>query len=332
MSVEIGSRTSVHQRAKVSGALIAHPSMPNFLIIGAAKSGTTSLYNYLKQHPDIYMPSVKEPSYFIADEGEILHSIGPNRQPIGGSRINNLATYQALFSEATREKARGEASPKYLYFPEAAQRIKSKLPDVTIIAILRHPVDRAYSNFLHHIRDGREVYDDFVIALQEEPKRIEEGWGSEYHYRNRGFYYKQLLPYYAAFGSEAVHVFLYDDLRKDPVGMVRNIFRILGVDQAFVPDMKAQYNVSGLPKNRSLHRAYHFLEGSNRSILKELGKLVLPKQVRAKLKNDVRQSLYRKNFVKPKLSPEVRAELQKGYQEDILQLQHLVKRDLSHWL
>ena len=332
MSVEIGSRMSVHHRAKVSGELISHPSLPSFLIIGAAKSGTTSLYDYLKQHPDVYMSHIKEPSYFIADEGENLHLIGPNRQPIDSGRITNLATYQALFSEATREKARGEASPKYLYFPEAAQRIKSKLPDVTIIAILRHPVERAYSNFLHHIRDGREEYEDFAVALQEEPKRIKEGWGSEYHYRNRGFYYKQLLPYYAAFGSEAVHVFLYDDLRKDAVGVMRDIFRILGVDQGFVPDMKAQYNVSGVPKNRSLHWVYHFLKGSNRSVIKELGKRVLPRHVRDKLKNDVTQSLYRKNFVKPQLLPEVRAELQHGYQEDILQLQDLIKRDLSHWL
>jgi hypothetical protein len=332
MSGEMGGSRSVHQRAKVSGALSAHPSLPNFLIIGAAKSGTTSLYKYLKQHPDIYMSPIKEPSYFIADEGEGLHSIGPNGQPIGGGRITNLTTYQTLFSEATREKARGEASPKYLYFPEAAQRIKSKLPDVTIIAILRHPVERAYSNFLHHVRDGREVYEDFAVALQEEPKRIKEGWGSEYHYRNRGFYYKQLLPYYAAFGSEAVHVFLYDDLRKDAVGVMRDIFRILGVDQAFVPDVKAQYNVSGVPKNHFLHRVYHFLRGSNRSVIKELGKRVLPESTREKLKNNVTQSLYKKNFIKPQLPPEVRKELQQGYREDILQLQDLIQRDLSRWL
>jgi hypothetical protein len=147
-----------------------------------------------------------------------------------------------------------------------------------------------------------------------------------------GFYYEQLLPYYATFGSKAIHVFIYDDLRKDAVGTMQNIFRILGVDETFVPDMKSQHNVSGVPKNKFLHKAYRFLQGSNRSAVKEFGKQVLPESIRRKLKSDVTQSLYKKNFLKPELSPKVRAELQRDYKEDILALQDLIKRDLSHWL
>jgi hypothetical protein len=315
-----------------AGVVPAQTSMPSFIIVGAAKSGTTSLYNYLKQHPSVYMSPVKETSYFIAEDRETTKEIGPSGCILGGARITNLVDYQALFRDATIEKARGEASPKYLYYPGTAQRIKKILPDAKIIVILRHPVDRAYSNFLHHLRDGREPLNNFATALREEPVRISEGWGSEYHYRNRGFYYKQLSPYFAAFGAEAIHVFLYDDLRNDAVGVMQKIYRVLGVDETFVPNVRARYNVSGIPKRQSLHHVYRFLQGSNRSTAKEFGKRVLPKTVRSMLKSYVTQRLYKYNLAKPQLPAEVRKELQESYEEDILNLQKLINRDLSHWI
>ena len=121
--------------------------MPNFLLIGAAKAGTSSLYGYLKQHPQIYMSPIKEPRFF-ALEGETLNFNGPTRG-INQTSINTLEAYSQLFQKVTTEKAIGEASTIYLSSPKAPERIKHYLPDVKLIAILRDPSERAFSSYMH---------------------------------------------------------------------------------------------------------------------------------------------------------------------------------------
>lgn len=306
--------------------------LPNFLIVGAAKSGTTSLYHYLRQHPDIFMPSVKETNFFLGAGETVVEEVGLNGESKTISRVSSLADYQALFERAMTKKARGEASPKYLYYSETAQHIKSEIPDVKIIVILRHPVDRAYSAFLHHVRENQEEHLDFATALHEEPKRIEKGVDPKYHYRNRGFYFRQLVPYYEAFGAENIHVYLYEDLRNDPLSIMRDLFSVLGVDSAFTPDVSAKHNVSGIPKNQVLHKFYHFLQGDDQNIIKRLAKRSLPVTLRQRLRGRVVRNLQRTNLTKPSLLPGVRNDLLVGYKEDILQLQDLIKRDLKHWL
>ena len=135
-------------------------TLPNFLIIGAMKSGTTSLYHYLKQHPQIYMSSIKEPNFF-ALEGSNLDFNGAEgkeqiQRLIKRESIINIEEYRALFRRAAHETAIGEASPMYLYSPEAPYRIRYYVPEAKLITILRNPVERAYSAFLYMTRDGRE--------------------------------------------------------------------------------------------------------------------------------------------------------------------------------
>src|SRR3712207_6354190 len=132
-------------------------TMPNFLIIGAMKSGTTALYYYLEQHPEIYMSPVKEPNFFSSQE-----------QENAADAVTDIGTYQHLFRGVSGEKAIGEASHSYLYEPGAAAEIRRYLPEAKLIAILRNPIDRAYSHFLHMVRSGTEPLDDFAQALQEE--------------------------------------------------------------------------------------------------------------------------------------------------------------------
>jgi len=313
------------------GTAQAQGLLPNFLIIGAAKSGTTSLYHYLKDHPDIFMSSVKETNFFLGDGKTAAEEIGLDGKSRSLTRIATLADYSALFQNAVQEKARGEASPKYLYYPGVAQRIKEVIPNTKIIVILRHPVDRAYSAFLHHLREGEEEYTDFAAVLREEPNRIERGIDPKYHYRNRGFYFKQLSPYYDAFGAEKVQVYLYEDLRKEPLSLMRHLFGVLGVDPAFEPNMGTEHNISGVPKNQLLHKVYGFLK-SDRNVVKELGKRVLPGTLRQQLKGRIVGSLQKNNLIKPSLPPEIRTNLIRGYREDIVQLQSLIGRDLTHWL
>lgn len=305
--------------------------LPNFLIIGAAKSGTTSLYHYLKDHPDIFMSSVKETNFFLGDGETAAKEVGLDGSVREISRVSNLADYSALFDAAVTEKARGEASPKYLYYPGTAGRIKAALPDAKIIAVLRHPVDRAYSAFLHHVREDQEEYTDFAAALRAEPERIERGVDPKFHYRNRGFYFRQLAPYYDAFGADNVQVYLYEELR-DPLGLLRHLFGVLEVDPSFTPDVSAQHNISGVPKSKFLHGVYGFLKGNDRNAVKELGKRLLPAALRQRLKGRVVRDLQKNNLSKPSLAPETRADLLQGYKEDMLALQNLIGRDLTHWL
>jgi len=160
-------------------------NMPNFLIIGAPKSGTTSLAQYLGQHPEVYISPKKEP-YFFAFENEQVDFLGPGIQGkdhiINSAVVVDLEEYRRLFQGVSNEVAIGEASTLYLSFPKAAERIKYHIPDVKLIAILRDPADRAYSGFMHSLRDNCEPIADFAQALAAEEERIKLNWGPLWRY------------------------------------------------------------------------------------------------------------------------------------------------------
>ena len=215
-------------------------TMPNFLIIGAMKSGTTALYYYLEQHPEIYMSPVKEPNFFSSQE-----------QENAADAVTNIGTYQDLFRGGSGKKALGEASHSYLYEPRAAAEIKRYVPETKLIAILRNPIDRAYSHFLHMVRSGTEPLDDFAQALREEEVRIHKERTFQ-DYIGRGLYYNQLKRYFRTFPQEQVRVYLYEDLSGAPISTVQDAFRFLKVDDSFVPDVSLRRNVSGQPKYKTL--------------------------------------------------------------------------------
>jgi hypothetical protein len=298
-------------------------TMPNFLIIGAGKSGTTSLYHYLKQHPEIYMSPVKEPKFF-AVEGKTLDFRGPNDDAhMNRKSITDIDTYRALFSGVTNEKAIGEASPLYLYSPEAPGRIRHYIPQARLIAILRNPVERAFSSYLHCIRDRGEPLQDFAQALQEEETRIANGWGPIWHYKNAGFYSPQLERYFDTFRREQIKVFLYEDLKGDPAGVLQSIYRFLEVGHTRLPDISLKNNISGVPRSRLVHELLN-----KPNPIKSAFRPLLP----AKLRKRLNLNLTGRNLVRPQLSPEVRGQLIDLYSEDILKVQELIDRDLSRWL
>lgn len=294
--------------------------MPNFLIIGAPKSGTTALYSYIKQHPQVFMSPVKEPQFF-AFEGEELNFQGPKVQI--NSSITDLESYQALFQGVKDEKAIGEASALYLGIPKAPERIDHYLPDVKMIAILRHPVDRAYASFMHLIRDGREPLTNFADALEAEEKRIAENWGFLWRYKQLGFYSAQLERYFKRFPREQMRVYLYDDFCERPLEIIQDIFQFLDIDRNFIPDLSVKPNVSGRPRFKFIQ---NFIRKPNP--IKNVIKPLLPQQ----RKEYLTSQLANWNLNKPKLSLEFKAELTEQFQEDITHLQHLINRDLSHWL
>jgi len=296
--------------------------MPNFLVIGAAKSGTTSLYYYLRQHPEVYMSPIKEP-HFFSFEGEQTDFRGPGDQEAARLYIKDIKSYCDLFQKASREKAIGEASNSYIYYPKAAQRIKLHIPQARLIAILRNPIDRAFSSFLHLVRDSREFVLNFREALELEEKRIKDNWFPLWHYKQRGFYYQQLKYYYQLFDSSQIKIELYDDLQSNPLALLKDLFNFLDVDTSFVPNISATYNVSVIPKYKFV---YEFLKNPN--FVKNPLKLLFPPKIRGPLK----QSILNSTLYRPELTVELRKELAEIYQDDILKLQGLIQRDLSHWL
>lgn len=296
--------------------------LPNFLIIGAAKSGTTSLYNYLRQHPDVFMSAMKEP-HFFAHEGEPPAFRGPGDERRNRRTVTTMAAYLRLFDTAT-ESAVGEASTTYLYYSRAPERIGKHIPAARLIAILRHPADRAYSSYLHLVRDGREPIDDFPTALRMEERRIRENWVPLWRYKDLGFYSAQLRRFRRGFPAERMRVYLYEDLQRDAVKVSQEIFRFLGVAESFRPDTSRRHNVSGIPVSRTVHgvlRQDGRIANSVRRLMSTRARRALRERVRAA---NLRQP--------PPLSPELRTELTAIYREDILELQDLIERDLSHWL
>ena len=152
---------------------------PTFIIIGAMKAATTSLYTYLKQHPDIFMTSVKEPMFFNNFKKDQNYLIKGKKT----KKVTTLKQYYNLFNAVKSEIAIGEASPAYIYNSDCPRLIKSHLPKIKIIAILRQPVERAYSNYLHVQKSGREIIHDFEEAFNAEKIRIKENWSPLYHYK-----------------------------------------------------------------------------------------------------------------------------------------------------
>ncbi len=218
----------------------------------------------------------------------------------------------------------------YLYSEKAPARIKHHVPEARLIAVLRDPVERAYSQFLHMRRDGREPLADFAEALEVEEERVRSGWAPNWHYKRAGFYHRQLLRYHEAFGPGRIRVYLYEDLNADPTGVLKDVHKFLGVDGSFVPDVSRRYNVSGVPKSRRLHALHALLLRPNP--VKTALKPFFPKKVRRRLVEGSLNALRNRNLVKPPFPEEVRRALIEEYREDVSKLQGLIGRDLSGWL
>ena len=213
-------------------------TLPNFLIIGAPKAGTTSLYYFLNQHPEIYMSPVKEP-HFFSYENQIFKYNGPSdQQRCDNMFVTNLSQYHSLFDQVRDEKAIGEASSMYLYSDTAPQKIAKYLPEVKLILMLRHPVDRAYSSYLHLVRDNRETL-SFSEALESETNRLSQGWMPFWGYQKMSFYHDYIERYFQQFGRDRILIHIYDDL-KHLINMTNNnnILRALFYSQ-FVRSYKS---------------------------------------------------------------------------------------------
>lgn len=298
-------------------------TLPNFLIIGTQKAGTTSLALHLAKHPQVYMSPLKEPGFFDF-ENQKPDFNGSDDLQLYSSVVTDLEAYRQLFAKASKEIAIGEATTWYMYSQKAAEHIHNYIPNAKLIVILRNPVERAYSAFMHAVRDGRENVTDFSQALQQEKIRIEQNWEYLWHYKQMGYYYVQLSRYYKLFDRSQIKVFLYEDLNHNSTKMLEEICQFLNIDKTLMPKMTTRLNKSGIPQNKLLDR---LLKKSNP--IKSTLRFFVPSQ---KLRFHIHMSLHNRNLVKPKVSSIAKNKMLQEYRSDILQLQDLIEKDLSAWL
>lgn len=296
-------------------------TLPNFLIVGAAKSGTTTLYYCLRQHPQVYMNPYKETNFF-AFEGEEVRFCGPGDEEFCKSTITSPKVYEQQFEAVSKEVAIGEASPWYLYSERAARNIHRHIPDAKLIIVLRNPVDRAFSSYLHAVRDGREHL-TFEGGLLAEEERIAQNWEFIWHYQKAGFYTSQIERFLNLFPPEQIRIYLYDDLLTDFTLFFRDLCKFLDIDPDFTVDTSLRHNATGIPKNQLLGRLV-----LQQNPVKSTIKLLIPRQLRYNAGLRIKQHLLKK----PSLSEETRIKLLDSYVHDISSLQDLIHRDLSPWL
>ena len=298
---------------------------PNFFVIGAGRSGTTSLYHYLKQHPDVFMSPIKETNFF-AYEGETERSHFMGLETKYQFPVVTMADYLALFNGASGRKAIGEVSPLYLHSRYAAEGIKKFSPRAKLIAILRHPVERAHSSFQLLLREGRENR-TFAEAVRQEQGGIEAASTTfaQRHYLRFGLYSHYLSTYLHLFDRRQIVVCLFDDLAAGPKTLMSRLFRFLEVDATFVPDVSVRHNAAGTPTN-----VFWRLALTKNPLSRILGRLT-PACVRHRALA-IQDAARSRHLVKPELSDGLRCNLNQFYRDDILQLQDLLQRDLSLWL
>jgi hypothetical protein len=298
---------------------------PNFLIIGAAKSGTTSLWHQLSQHPQIFMHPMKQLNYFATEDNAMAFQ-GPHPLQMSRYAIRTWDAYCREFSAAHAERAVGEACNFYLYSPSAPVCIRKRIPDAKLIAVLRHPAERAHSRYLQLVRSGREKSPSFETALTEESTRIDNHWWPDFHYLNVGRYHEQISRYLAVFPASQLKIYLHEDMIADPLGMLKNVFEFLEVETDFRPDIDVRYSASGLPRSKGLDWLLKKLR-----VARPMAERLLQRRQLAYLLR-VGVNIHTRNLVKPTLSPKARAWMIERYRDDTLRLQELLNRDLSAWL
>ena len=279
-------------------------SLPNFLVIGDIKAGSTSLYHYLKQHPEIYMPEkMKELRFFSFDETSAYH------RKAGSTRIRSEEEYEKWFEDAGTAKAIGEASPNYLRSPVAAENILRCIGAVKLIACIRNPADRLYSLYqMIHRTDARP------ISFEEKVFSENATWVKG------NFLWPELQRFFDHFPREQIKVVLFDDLVQDPNTVLSELFRFLGVGYGFRPELGTK-NRGGLARNPRLYGQLVSLK----SIVKKIAEP--PQFAKASWAKFRSSSLH-----KPRLDPGLRQAVLRICREDVLRTQALLNRDLSKWL
>lgn len=296
-------------------------TLPNFLIIGPPKSGTTSLHYALATHPEVFMSTPKEPKY-LAFDGPPPTYCGPGDSYVNDRAIDSFVAYEALFASAGSARAIGEASPFYLGSARAPEIIRKHVPAARLVAVLRNPLERAHSQYLHMRRLGREPETSFRRALELEAQRHRDGWEPFWRYAHYGFYGEQLTRYGSEIDRRQLLILTYDDLVDDPESVAASICEFIGVEPRPEAVPRAWWNRSGEVRSQVVRRATR-----NPNLLRA-GRALVPAGPRKR----VREWVDRRNLATPAIDSRTWSELAARYRDDLGTASVLAQRDLSGWL
>ena len=301
-------------------------ALPEFFVIGAPKAGTTALHAALDRHPQLYLSPVKEPKFFLGDERPPTRVGGPGDAHSAREWTWRRDDYEALFDAAPPGALRGESTPFYLYDPDAHDRIRALVPGAKLIVVVRDPIDRAYSNWMHLWSDGLEPIADFASACAAECDRITAGWSLFWHYQRLGLYGEQLEHLLTRFPHSQVHVVRYRELVDDPDHTLDGISEFLGIDPGAPIEVRGE-------NTRPFVRS-----GLKTNVLAPVvrtGAAVgshLPPQVWRRVSRPILWALHANGGPRPFLDPATRRSLVAYYRDDVQRLAAITGDDYSVWL
>jgi hypothetical protein len=318
--------------------MISAAREPNFFIVGAPRAGTTSLYHYLGEHPDIYMSPLKEPCFFSSEirpenfearlrpraiqwEEDVRKYLdGPMDSKRFGGIVREWPDYLRLFSKATTQRALGEASVNYLWSKAAPGNIASRIPRARIIIVLRSPAERAFSQYLYWITCGMTTksFRDYVRAsLRIHAEEI----GIYKPFLEVGLYAEQVQRYFDHFPREQVGIWFYEDIKLRQPEFLREVFEFLEVDTTPIQNTSKRYNEPLIPRMAKPTQVLR------RTGILKAAKQLTPKSLR---------SAMRRAFFKPagstKLAQKDKEVLFDFYRSDIHRLEQILGCELSAWL
>ncbi|MGY1784946.1 sulfotransferase family protein [Geodermatophilus sp. SYSU D00698] len=301
--------------------------MPQFVLAGAPKAGTTALHAALATHPGLYLSPVKEPKYYLTDGGPPPRSgqRGPGDAHSAREWVWRRADYLRLFDGAPPGTVRGESTPFYLYDRAAHRRLAADVPGVRVVAIVRDPVDRAWSNWVHLRADGLEPEADFATAVEREESRAAAGWAPFWHYRGLGRYGEQLRDLYSVLPREQVLLLRYRQLVDSPRETLDRVSAFLGVEpgvaHTVAPENVKPY-VADTPRYRALARVTR--AGA------ALGAYA-PPQVWRQVSRPLLAALHARRAPRPPMPVEVRREVLAPLLPDVALLEELTGESFDDW-
>jgi hypothetical protein len=282
--------------------------LPNFLVVGAMKAGTTSLALSLAAHPDVYVPSEKEAHFFERDE----------------RWRRGVEWYSELFAGADGQRAIGEGTASYMFFTDVPSRMAAVVPDAKLIAILRDPVERAHSHYLHartraaERRTFAQIVEQEMRSDRHRPLPTSRQASGRSHYLARGLYLQQLEKLCEHYDRDSLLVLLLDDLESQPDRTFRKVCRFLDVDDTIVPDTVGA-------------RANSYFEPRSQRLWELALHLRLERWLPERARGGVARALVRLQASPPRMSPDVREQLSEYFAAPNAALAEWLGRDLSHW-
>ena len=301
-------------------------ALPDFLIAGVPKAGTTALHAALVRHPDLFLSKVKEPKFFLSD-GPLPASGGPGDVQTYQEHVWRQPDYEALFDAAPPGTLRGEATPFYLGDLAAHDRIKSLVPGARLILLLRDPVDRAHSNWTHLWNAGLEPEADFLAACRAEPARIAAGWADFWHYLRLGRYGEQVEHLFQLFPRDQVLLLRYKELKDAPAATLDRVCSFLGVRTGALDAIPKENVNRHVVEDNSVNAVLRYLLRAGGGLGQHF-----PVPLRLAARGPLLTLLHRKTGTRPVTTPAERAELLPHFADDIALLERVTGENYDDWL